>query len=292
MSMPLYIPVCIGLATFLIAIALWEYLSIRRLLDTVEHDRLKDIRTGWRLLGIILAFMLLSNLLLLYNAVKQVIDIPIWFHSILLLVGGLFVAIVMVLFRATLANAIRSLSPGLNVEELGDAVWRDPLTGLPNRRALAHALKQEWHRSERHKRPLAVLMLDLDNFGRLVDENGNEGGDVYLCAFATFIAGQIRVVDTVARYDSDIFVIILPEEGPSTARSVAERIRKNVADFKTEIKGRKTGVTASIGVTNNTIGELESYEELLRRAEHACTAAKNGGHNRVVSFTSSGKMGS
>jgi len=276
----------------MIAIALWEYLAIRRLLDTVERDKLKEVHAAWRLLGLFLAFMFLSNLLLLYNALRHIIEIPDWFHSFSLLFSSLFVTIVMVLFRVTLTNAIHCLPPGLDVEELGDAVWRDPLTGLPNRRALAYALKQEWHRSERHKRPLAVVMLDLDNFGRIVDENGHEGADKFLCAFAAFIAGQVRVVDTIARYDSDIFVIILPEEGPSTSRSVAERIRKNVSEFRAEINGRRVGVTASLGVTNNTIGELESHEELLRRADHACMAAKNGGHNRVVSFTSSGKMGS
>jgi diguanylate cyclase (GGDEF)-like protein len=282
--------IILGIALFLVAIAFWQYLAIRRTLDTADHERLKQVHSAWRLLGIFLAFIILAQMLTLFNSIRPLIDIPDFLHYAIQLVGGLYLAIVMLLFRITLTNALQCLSPGKDLSALGDEAWRDPLTGLPNRRAIANTLKQEWHRSERHKRPLAVMMIDLDNFGRVIDECGHEGADEFLKAFAPFIAGQLRVVDIVARYDSDIFIIILPEEGPSTARLVAERIRKNIAEFRVDIKEHKISLTASIGVTNNAIGELESGDELLRRADHACTAARNGGHNRVVSYTATARM--
>lgn len=283
------IRIILGIATLLMALGMWEYLSIRRSLDMSENVKLKQIRVSWRLLGLFLAFMFLAQLLTLLIRFKHVIEIPEFFQYAVLVVGALFVAIAMLLFRVTLTSALQGISPERDISGMGEEVWRDPLTGLPNRRALAHTLKQEWHRSERHKRPLAVLMIDLDNFGRVIDESGHDGADQYLVAFAKFMVGQLRVADTVTRYDSDIFIVILPEEGPSTTRLVAERIRKNIADFRVDVKGRKISVTASIGVTNNTIGELESSEELLKRADNACTAARNGGHNRVVSYSLSGK---
>jgi len=250
--------IILGLALFLVAVALWEYLAIRRTLDTTDFDKLKEVQAAWRLLGLFLGFIFLAQLLSLFNSIRPLIEIPDLLHYAVLLVGGLYMATVMLLFRITLQNALQCLSHGKDLSALGDEVWTDPLTGLPNRRAIAVTLKQEWHRSERHKRPLAVMMIDLDNFGRVIDECGHEGGDEYLKSFAKFIAGQLRVVDTVARYDSDIFIVVLPEEGPSTARLVAERLRKNIANHRADILDRKIGVTASIGVANNALGELDS----------------------------------
>jgi len=286
--MEVTIRIILGIATLLMVLGMWEYLSIRRSLDMSDNAKLKQIRVAWRLLGLFLAFMLLAQLLTLLIRFKQIIEIPDFFQYAVLVVGALFVSVSMLVFRVTLACALKGISPERDISAMGDGVWCDPLTGLPNRRALANTLKQEWHRSERHKRPLAVLMIDLDNFGRIIDESGYDGADEYLKAFAKFMVGQLRVADTVTRYDSDIFIVILPEEGPSTARFVAERLRKNIADFRVDVKGRKISVTASIGVTNNTIGEFESSDELLKRADHACTAARNGGHNRVVSYSLSG----
>ncbi len=284
------IRIILGISALLMALGMWEYLTIRRSLDMSENDRIKQIRISWRLLGLFLAFIFLAQLLTLFIRFKQVIEIPEFFQYAVLVVGALFVAISMLLFRITLSCVLHGVSPDRDISAMGDDVWHDPLTGLPNRRALAHTLKQEWHRSERHKRPLAVLMLDLDNFGRIIDESGHDGADEYLKSFAKFMVGQLRVADTISRYDSDIFVVILPEEGPSTARLVAERLRKNISELRVDVKGRKISVTASIGITNNTLGDLDSCDELLKRADYACAAARNGGHNRVVSYSLGSKM--
>lgn len=281
--------ILIAISAFLTALALWEYLAIRRALETASGDWTRRVFVSWRLLGILLTFGFLAIVLLLINSVRHVIDLPPFSHLIALVLGGLFVVITMLLFRVTLTHALKSVTPGLNVDALGEEAWRDPLTSLPNRRALAYSLRQEWFRSERHKRPLAILMIDLDNFGKLIDDTGHDGADKFLQAFAKFLAGQVRVADTVSRIDSDIFAVILPEEGPSTARQAAERLRKNISEFRCEVDGRKLGVTASLGLANNNIGEFENEEELLHRADEACTAARNGGHNRVVAFTAVGR---
>ncbi|MEP0814701.1 MAG: GGDEF domain-containing protein [bacterium] len=277
-----------AIAAFLVAFGLWEYLSIRRSLDIARGGAMKEVALSWRLIGFFLGFILLSALILVVATVRRELSIPPFFFAAFVVVASLFIAAIMALFRATLSRALdAAMQPAGGSDASG--AWTDPLTGLPNRRALEHALKQEWHRSERHKRPLALIMVDLDDFGRLVDECGHDGADSYLKTFAPFLLGQLRVADTVARYDSDIFVCILPEEGPATARHVAERLRKNIAEFRAEVKGRKFGVTASIGVANNALGELSGHEELLHRADEACMAARNGGHNRVVAYTGTAK---
>ncbi len=281
--------ILLAISAFLTALALWEYLAIRRALETASGDWIRRVFISWRLLGFLLSFGFLGMILLLTNSYRHVVDLPPFSHLVALVLGSLFVVITMLLFRVTLNHALRSVTPGLNVDALGEEAWRDPLTALPNRRALAYTMRQEWFRSERHKRPLAAVMIDLDDFGKLIDECGHDGADKFLQSFSKFLAGQIRVADTLARVDSDIFALLLPEEGPSTARQVAERIRKNISEFRFETGGRKLGVTASIGLANNSIGEFENEEELLHRADEACTAARNGGRNRVVAFTAVGK---
>lgn len=281
--------VLFGISCLLIAFGLWEYLAIRKSLESASRDKLDEVTREWRMLGIFLSFIFLANLLFLFRSLNHISEIPQFFMLTALIVGSLFIATIMLLFRITLTRAIKVLPPGHVGESNEEDSWRDPLTDLHNERAIHEALKQAWHRSERYKRPLAVVKIDLDEFAKVVDEYGQDGADSFLKDFSEFLKGQIRVGDTAARIEGGVFLMLLPEEAPASARRVAERIRKSISEFSVAISDKQAGVTASMGVANNKIGEFKSFEELIRRSEYACSAAKKSGRNRVVGFSSTGE---
>lgn len=103
----------------------------------------------------------------------------------------------------------------------------DPLTGLPNRRALTERLHSEWARIQRHDGNLSFIMADVDHFKRINDTYGHNLGDAVLQEIAQSIFSQCRQVDMPARYGGDEFVILVPDEDaqarPAWPSAAAER---------------------------------------------------------------------
>ena len=123
----------------------------------------------------------------------------------------------------------------------------DPLTELPNHRALLSTLKQELERAQRYDRPCSLLFLDLDHFKAINDSYGHAAGDIVLRAFAGVLSTAIRTMDTAGRWGGEEFVVILPEATAEEALNIAERIRKAVSFFSFEISGG-LHLTCSVGV--------------------------------------------
>ncbi|GDY29289.1 GGDEF domain-containing protein [Gandjariella thermophila] len=151
---------------------------------------------------------------------------------------------------------------------------RDPLTGLPNRRALADALRTatvepEWT-------PLALALVDLDHFKPVNDRGSHAVGDAVLRAVAQALRDSVRGDDTVARYGGDEFVVVLPRTALPAAEAVLTRIVRAVATLPA---AQAYGVTASVGVTVLRPGE--PADAALGRADAAMYAAKRDGGNRV-----------
>ena len=107
----------------------------------------------------------------------------------------------------------------------------DPLTGLPNRRALMERLQCEWARIERHGGQLSFIMADIDHFKRVNDVHGHQIGDKILQEVAGVIAQQCREVDLPARYGGEEFAIVVPGETTSGATRLADRCRKEITRF-------------------------------------------------------------
>jgi diguanylate cyclase (GGDEF)-like protein len=164
--------------------------------------------------------------------------------------------------------------------KLEDLTQRDPLTGLYNRRHLFTRLEHELAR-QRRGHPLAIIMLDLDAFKHVNDEQGHQRGDELLREIATAILASTRVIDVAARYGGDEFMLILPDTEIEQAQVVADRVAENVREVGLRFDADKP-VTASVGLA--TALEDDTAEALIRRADESAYGAKQSGGNRVVSI--------
>ena len=159
----------------------------------------------------------------------------------------------------------------------------DPLTGLPNRRALLDRLGVAMRKGERTGNPGALLFIDLDDFKQVNDRNGHAAGDAVLVEVAKRIRGLVRVADTAARIGGDEFVVLLEEldRDPAVAMAQAEALAgKLLGALETMPAQGPVRCSASVGVTLFS-GLSLSYEQLLSRADGAMYAAKHAGKNRV-----------
>ncbi len=154
----------------------------------------------------------------------------------------------------------------------------DPLTGLPNRRAL-DALLAGLPARRRLEDGLAIVMVDLDRFKELNDRYGHPAGDGVLRAVGGVLARGLRSGDLAARYGGEEFAVVLRGASVPRAMEVAERIRSAVAELPPAALGLPGSVTISAGVA--IAAPDEPAAAVLRRADQALYAAKRAGRDRV-----------
>jgi diguanylate cyclase (GGDEF)-like protein/PAS domain S-box-containing protein len=167
-------------------------------------------------------------------------------------------------------------------DELRHQAFHDVLTGLANRALFEEHLVQALARARRHHQPVAVLFLDLDDFKTINDSLGHEAGDELLRAVAVRIAGVVRAHDTAARFGGDEFAVLAEMgDGEQDAEAIAARLLAAMAAPFT-VGDRELRVSASIGLawSDGSIG----VEELMRDADTAMYAAKDGGKGTVRTF--------
>jgi diguanylate cyclase (GGDEF)-like protein/PAS domain S-box-containing protein len=183
---------------------------------------------------------------------------------------------------ASVAEHLALALANLMLRETLEAQARDDaLTGLFNRRYMEEALEREVRRAERSRRPMGVIMIDLDHFKRYNDAFGHETGDRLLVALAAFLKSQVRAGDIVCRYGGEEFLVILPEAALSLVVQRAEQLRRAVAGFSVDADaGQLTNVTLSIGVAVYPAHGLNAAA-LVRSADAALYRAKRLGRNRV-----------
>jgi two-component system cell cycle response regulator len=159
----------------------------------------------------------------------------------------------------------------------------DGLTGLHNRRYLDSHLETLFERALARRRPLSLMITDIDRFKKINDKHGHDGGDDVLKEFAARLRRNVRGIDLACRYGGEEFIIVMPDTEFAVAEKVAERIRAEIAGtpFKVGADGKTIDVTISVGVSSLQPPH-DSAEALLKRADLALYEAKNGGRNRVV----------
>lgn len=167
--------------------------------------------------------------------------------------------------------------------ELQKLSSEDPLTGLLNRRAFFRQASIEVSRSQRHSYPMSVLMLDIDHFKSINDEYGHDVGDKVLKEFAPVMQNEVRDTDLVARYGGEEFVIVLRDTDVDTAVTMAERLRKKLAETYISYKEGSVGFTVSLGVTGYEEAD-EMIDMTIARADKALYRAKQAGRNQVVAL--------
>jgi two-component system cell cycle response regulator len=155
----------------------------------------------------------------------------------------------------------------------------DPLTELPNHRALLSMLDQELERSLRYERSCSLLFLDIDHFKALNDGYGHASGDTVLREFSSTVRALIRAVDNIGRWGGEEFVVILPETQVEAALNAAERIRTAIGRHAFGIGGGMH-LTCSIGVASFPV-HAHNRETLVAAADQGMYGAKRLGRNQV-----------
>jgi len=184
-------------------------------------------------------------------------------------------------------NCIYRYLAGGNIEaEYHEEIYRltilDGLTQIHNQRYMAEFLEREVVRSQRHARPLAVLMIDLDRFKSINDSFGHLCGDFVLRELADIIRGSVRKEDLFARYGGEEFVLVLVETSREEAVLVADRIRQSIAEHQFRFDSTPVKLTISIGVASMTGEMTATPANMLRTADENLYQAKRAGRNRVV----------
>jgi diguanylate cyclase (GGDEF)-like protein len=152
----------------------------------------------------------------------------------------------------------------------------DPLTGIYNRRKVDQLLPDEVERARRYKRPLSLIMLDLDRLKRINDQFGHSVGDQALKMVADIIRSEVRSVDVPARIGGDEFLILLPEADLEAASRVAKRVCSRISDRE----NGNVSISVSAGVVQWS-RELASAEDFMQVVDQAMYQAKRAGGRRM-----------
>jgi two-component system, cell cycle response regulator len=162
------------------------------------------------------------------------------------------------------------------------AAITDGLTGLRSRRFFEQALHAESVRAARTGSGLSMLLLDIDHFKTVNDTYGHSAGDRVLVEVARRLGGLVRPGDLLARYGGEEFAVLLPGASPSTAREVAERVRRGVAMAPVAVGGgRLHRITISVGFSGMPPACTDT-DELVLAADRALYAAKGSGRDQVA----------
>ncbi|MCP5266499.1 MAG: diguanylate cyclase [Burkholderiaceae bacterium] len=161
--------------------------------------------------------------------------------------------------------------------ELEKASRTDPLTGAMNRAGFSEALRLEIKRAERHRRPLSVVMIDVDHFKAVNDTWGHAVGDDVLVAMVAGLQAQLRENDQVGRLGGEEFTLLLPETPLAGAIRVAERFRSSLERASLSDRRPELRCTVSAGVATFRAGDDGAC--LLERADRALYSAKGAGRD-------------
>jgi diguanylate cyclase len=165
------------------------------------------------------------------------------------------------------------------MRRLSDEVTTDPLTQIANRRGLVQNYAGLQDGAQRSGRPMAVGLLDIDNFKRLNDDLGHGVGDEALKTLAARVAESLRPADLVARYGGEEFVVLLPDTPVAEGQQILTRLQRSLSGGLFLHEEKRVLVTFSAGVTECRAGER--IEAALERADQALYEAKRTGKNRT-----------
>jgi diguanylate cyclase (GGDEF)-like protein len=170
--------------------------------------------------------------------------------------------------------------------QLGEMSSRDPLTGVQNARAFYELSDLLIRQAMRSGTPFSVLFIDLDHFKSINDQFGHEAGDQVLKEVAACLKRGTRSTDAFGRIGGEEFMMFLPHTDLAGAKSLAEKLRRNVESLMPSVGETRIPVTVSIGIAEGQT-EREMIGDIKQRADRAMYQAKAAGRNRIMSFEDS-----
>lgn len=191
------------------------------------------------------------------------------------------------LVEITLQSQQQATSLKEQNRELQKKATTDALTGLANRAQLDLFLAEQFALASASKKPLSVLLMDIDKFKSINDKHGHPAGDQVLKAVAKIFRAAAKQNDLAARYGGEEFMLVLPGAARANAAAVAETIRRAIEARPIPIGNTPLAVTASIGVASFETGcPITQIAHLVKCADLAVYNAKHSGRNcvRVFSF--------
>jgi len=178
-------------------------------------------------------------------------------------------------------------SDSQKVLHVHDPVGHDQLTGLPNHRAFQDELSRLCYQCRRYGHSLAVMLLDVKNFGDLNATYGYSTGDDLLVDVGKMIRKRVRLADYVARYSSDEFAVIMPETDGRSAMILAERLCETVKKHCFSVGSKEIYLSLCVGIVECQSGFIESQNELLHRANDALKFSASQSEPQVILWGSS-----
>ncbi|HEX5714627.1 MAG TPA: GGDEF domain-containing protein [Thermoanaerobaculia bacterium] len=165
-----------------------------------------------------------------------------------------------------------------------ELVSLDGLTEIYNKRKFEEEIQREFARSQRHVRPLSLVIFDLDEFKRINDTYGHLCGDFALKQVALLARELVRPEQTLARVGGDEFVILSPETTGPQAETLALKLRDRVLDLDHRYGDLKISLSCSFGVAQLD-EKMATSQDLYHAADHALLLSKRSGRNRVAVYT-------
>ncbi|WP_455383763.1 GGDEF domain-containing protein [Acidihalobacter prosperus] len=169
-------------------------------------------------------------------------------------------------------------------KELEELSFKDGLTGVANRRMFDTIMTREWAHAKRSRKPISLIMLDIDYFKQYNDHYGHLQGDDCLKRVAQVLNSEaVRARDFLARFGGEEFALILPETDEEAAIKVAERCRKLILDQDIPHEKSEAGpqLTASLGVVTAIPADDDDPIAFIEQADKRLYAAKQEGRNRT-----------
>jgi two-component system cell cycle response regulator len=179
------------------------------------------------------------------------------------------------------SHVAMSLTNARLLKRLEEMATVDGLTGLLNKRAFTELSGQKIRAASRFKKPMALLVCDIDHFKKVNDTHGHDVGDLVIRGFGEVLRKVKRDIDIVGRFGGEEFVVLCEETDEAGAALLAERIRTEFGAAAFHAEKGKFSVTCSVGIATFPVA-AKSWEALFKAADEALYASKRAGRDRVT----------